>query len=58
MSESEEERYAYDEPTPADNTVTTNEGTYILRMGEPPIPVGCGAACAAEIPDGERKGGA
>lgn len=34
------EHYAYDEPTPADDIITTGEGTFILRMGEPPIPIG------------------
>jgi len=37
------EEYAYDEPTPADTVVQTDDGPVILRMGEPPIPVGCGA---------------
>jgi hypothetical protein len=34
------EHYAYDEMTPADDIITTSEGTFILRMGEPPIPIG------------------
>lgn len=46
-----QEQYAYDEVTPADETVTLDGQTYIHRMGEPPIPVGCGATCAEEIPD-------
>jgi hypothetical protein len=58
MSGGEVERYAYDEPTPADKVLSTSDGSYIIRMGEPPIPVGCGATCAEEIPDDERKGGA
>lgn len=47
---SEEESYAYDEPTPADTVVQTADGLVIHRMGEPPIPVGCGATEASEIP--------
>lgn len=47
-----EERYAYDEPTPADTIVQTADGPVIMRMGEPPIPVGCGATCAGEVTDG------
>lgn len=35
----EEENYAYDEPTPADDVITTSEGTFILRMGETPIKI-------------------
>lgn len=46
-----EESYAYDEPTPADEVVPTDDGPVIMRMGEPPIPVGCGATCAEEIPE-------
>jgi hypothetical protein len=34
------ENYAQDEPTPADDVITTGEGTFILRMGEHPIPIG------------------
>jgi hypothetical protein len=34
------EHYAYEEMTPADDIITTSEGTFILRMGEPPIPIG------------------
>lgn len=45
-----DEHYAYDEPTPADTVVPTADGEVILRMGEPAIPVGCGATCADEIP--------
>lgn len=45
-----EESYDYDEPTPADDVVMTDDGPVIMRMGEPPIPVGCGATCADEIP--------
>lgn len=45
-----EESYAYDEPTPADDVVMTDDGPVIMRMGEPPIPVDCGATCAEEIP--------
>lgn len=48
-----EESYAYDEVTPADDTVTVDGTTYIVRMGEPHIPVGCGATCAAEVPANE-----
>lgn len=47
----ESENYDYDEPTPADTVVNTSEGQVILRMGEPPIPVDCGATCAKEIPN-------
>lgn len=45
-----EETYAYDEPTPADEIVQTTNGPVILRMGEPPIPIGCGATCSEELP--------
>jgi hypothetical protein len=45
-----EERYAYDEPTPADTVLPTTDGPVIQRTGEPPIPVGCGATCANELP--------
>jgi len=34
------EHYAHDEPTPADDVITTGEGAFILRMGEQPIPIG------------------
>jgi len=43
-----EESYAFDEPTPADEVVTLGEnapqgaGNYIIRMGEPPIKVNGG----------------
>lgn len=37
-----EEQYAYDEPTPADTVVMTDDGPYILRIGESPIEVGGG----------------
>ncbi len=43
------EQYTYDEPTPADTVVQTTDGPVIMRMGEPPIPVGCGATCADEV---------
>lgn len=45
-----EENYAYDEPTPADEVVPTDEGAVILRMGEPPIEVG-GGSKAEQFPD-------
>jgi len=48
-TDSTEEMYAYDEPTPADTVMMTDEGGVIIRMGEPPIPIGCGATCADEI---------
>jgi len=48
------EQYAYDEPTPADTVLQTTDGPYIIRMGEPPIPVGCGATCAEELPEGKQ----
>lgn len=34
-----EEHYDENEPTPADEVVTTSEGTFILRMGEAPIKI-------------------
>lgn len=43
------ERYAYDEPTPADEVVNTGDGPVIMRMGEPPIPVGCGAESSDDL---------
>ena len=39
LLESDLEYYAYDEPTPADDVVTTSDGSFIMRVGEPPIPV-------------------
>lgn len=49
------ESYSYDEPTPADDVLMTEDGAVILRMGEPPIPVNCGATCAEEIPGGAES---
>lgn len=46
------EHYDYDEPTPADEVVQTADGPVILRMGHPPIPVGCGASGPEEVRDG------
>ena len=50
MTDEIEESYDYDEPTPADEVVSTADGPVIMRIGEPPIPVGCGATCAEEVP--------
>lgn len=49
-NENEEENYAYDEPTPADEVVSTDDGAVILRMGEPPIEVG-GGSKAEQFPN-------
>jgi hypothetical protein len=50
------ESYAYDEVTPADDTFVMGDQVYIERMGEPPIPAGCGATCAEEIPEDLQLG--
>lgn len=34
------EYYADGEPTPADDLITTSEGTFILRIDDSPIPIG------------------
>jgi len=49
MGEKVNESYDYDEPTPADEIIMTEDGPVILRIGEPPIPVRCGASCADEL---------
>jgi hypothetical protein len=44
-----EEQYNYDEPTPADEIIHTENGPVIMRIGEPPIPVNCGANNAKDL---------
>lgn len=48
-----EPTYPYDQPTPGDTVLHTSDGPYIIRYGEPPIPVGCGATDASELPSTE-----
>jgi hypothetical protein len=48
------ETYSYDEPTPADTVLTTADGPVIIRMGHPPIPVGCGAESAGDLDTQKR----
>lgn len=50
MAQETEESYDFDEPTPADTVYTTSEGTFIHRMGYPPIEVGGGSE-SEQFPD-------
>lgn len=45
----DEPRRPYDQPSPADTVVETADGPIILRMGHPPIPVGCGATSPDDL---------
>lgn len=53
LLESDLEYYDDTEPTPADDVVMTSDGPVIMRMGEPPIPLGNTAP--EETTDGRHR---